>query len=69
MIKYEDIVKKIKTFENRKSKNDEKIKALTEENLTLSSILKLLNQRKEQLEKMDSELSELITSKKKNVAK
>ena len=69
MIKYEDIVKKIETFENRKSKNDEKIKALTEENLTLSSILKLLNQRKEQLEKMDSELSELITSKKKNVAK
>ena len=69
MIKYEDIVKKIKTFENRKSKNDEKIKALTEENLTLSSILKLLNQRKEQLEKMDSELSELITSKKKNAAK
>ena len=32
-------------------------------------ILKLLNQKKELLEKMESELSELIPSKKKDVAK
>ncbi len=68
MIKYEDILKKIKYYEVRKAKNDEKLKALNEENLTLTSTLKLLNQKKEVLEKMESELSDLIPSKKKDVA-
>ena len=52
-----------------KAKNDEKLAQLNEENLTLASTLKLLNQKKELLEKMESELSELIPSKKKGVAK
>lgn len=69
MIKYEDILKKIKYYEDRKAKNDEKLAQLNEENLTLTSILKLLNQKKEVLEKMESELSDLIPSKKKDVAK
>ena len=69
MIKYEDILKKIKYYEARKVKNDEKLAQLNEENLTLASTLKLLNQKKELLEKMESELSELIPSKKKDVAK
>lgn len=68
MIKYEDILKKIKYYEDRKAKNDEKLALLNEENLTLTSTLKLLNQKKEVLEKMESELSNLIPSKKKNVA-
>ena len=69
MIKYEDILKKIKYYEDRKAKNDEKLAQLNEENLTLTSTLKLLNQKKEVLEKMESELSDLIPSKKKNVVK
>ncbi len=69
MIKYEDIIKKIKYYEVRKAKNDEKLAQLNEENLTLTSTLKLLNQKKEMLEKMESELSGLIPTKKKNVAK
>lgn len=69
MIKYEDILKKIKYYEDRKAKNDEKLAQLNEENLTLTSTLKLLNQKKEVLEKMESELSDLIPSKKKDVGK
>ena len=69
MIKYEDILKQIKYYEDRKAKNDEKLAQLNEENLTLTSTLKLLNQKKEVLEKMESELSDLIPSKKKDVAK
>ena len=69
MIKYEDILKKIKYYEDRKAKNDEKLAQLNEENLTLTSTLKLLNQKKEVLEKMESELSDLIPSKKTYVAK
>lgn len=69
MIKYEDILKKIKYYEDRKAKNDEKLAQLNEENLTLTSTLKLLNQKKELLEKMESELSDLIPSKKKDVPK
>lgn len=69
MIKYEDILKKIKYYEARKAKNNEKLAQLNEENLTLASTLKLLNQKKELLEKMESELSDLIPSKKKDVAK
>ena len=49
MIKYEDIIKRISFIEKRKTKNEEKIKFLIEENNTLSSNLKLLNQKKESL--------------------
>lgn len=65
MIKYEDIVKRISFIEKRKTKNKEKIKFLIEENNTLSSNLKLLNQKKEMLEKMNQDLADLIPDKKK----
>lgn len=64
MIKYEDIVKRISFIEKRKIKNEEKIKFLIEENNTLSSNLKLLNQKKEMLEKMNQDLADLIPDKK-----
>ena len=51
-------------LEKRKIKNEEKIKFL-EENNTLSSNLKLLNQKKEMLEKMNQDLADLIPDKKK----
>lgn len=66
---YKDILKKIKYYEDRKAKNDEKLAQLNEDNLTLTSTLNLLNQKKEVLEKMESELSDLNPSKKKDVAK
>lgn len=66
---YKDILKKIKYYEDRKAKNDEKLAQLNEDNLTLTSTLNLLNQKKEVLEKMESELLDLIPSKKKDVAK
>ena len=53
MIRYEDILKRISTIEKKKTRNEERIKVLTEENITLSSNLKLLNQKKELLEKME----------------
>lgn len=65
MIKYEDIVKRISLIEKRKIKNEEKIKFLIEENNALSSNLKLLNQKKEMLEKMNQDLADLIPDKKK----
>ena len=65
----EDILKKIKYYEDRKAKNDEKLAQLNEDNLTLTSTLNLLNQKKEVLEKMESELSDFMSSKKKDVPK
>lgn len=68
MIKYEDIVKRISTIEKKKIKNEERIKTLSDENNVLTANLKLLNQKKEVLEKMDQELADLIPDKKKIVA-
>lgn len=68
MIKYEDIVKRISTIEKKKIKNEERIKTLSEENNILTANLKLLNQKKEMFEKMDQDLSDLISDKKKTVA-
>lgn len=65
MIRYEDIVRKIATLENRKIKNDERIKKYSEENILIASRLKLLNQKKEMLEKMDSELEDIVSSDRK----
>ena len=58
MIRYEDILKRISTIEKKKTRNEERIKVLTKENITLSSNLKLLNQKKELLEKMEVEVVE-----------
>lgn len=68
MIKYEDIIKRIANIEKKKIKNEERIKLLSEENNTLNSNLKILNQKKEMLEKMDQDLADLILDKKKTVA-
>lgn len=68
MIKYEDIIKRIANIEKKKIKNEERIKLLLDENNTLTANLKVLNQKKEMLEKMDQDLADLIPDKKKTVA-
>lgn len=68
MIKYEDIIKRIASIEKKKIKNEQRIKSLSEENNTLTANLKILNQKKEMLEKMDQDLADLISDKKKTVA-
>ena len=68
MIKYEDIVKRISNIEKKKIKNEERIKQLSDENNILTANLKLLNQKKEILEKMDQDLADLIPDKKKTVS-
>lgn len=68
MIKYEDIIKRIANIEKKKIKNEERIKLLLEENNTLTANLKVLNQKKEMLEKIDQDLADLILDKKKAVA-
>lgn len=67
MIKYEDIIKRIANIEKKKIKNEERIKQLLDENNTLTANLKVLNQKKEMLEKMDQDLADLIPDKKKTV--
>lgn len=67
MIKYEDIVKRISTIEKKKTKNEDRIKLLSEENNVLIANLKVLNQKKEMFEKMDQDLADLISDKKKAV--
>lgn len=68
MIKYKDIIKRIANIEKKKIKNEERIKLLSDENNTLTANLKVLNQKKEILEKMDQDLADLIPDKKKTVA-
>lgn len=68
MIKYEDIIKRIASIEKKKIKNEQRIKSLSEENNTLTANLKILNQKKEVLEKLDQDLADLIPDKKKTVA-
>lgn len=68
MIKYEDIIKRIANIEKKKIKNKERIKLLSDENNTLTANLKVLNQKKEMLEKMNQDLADLIPDKKKTVA-
>lgn len=65
MIKYEDIIKRIASIKKKKIKNEQRIKSLSEENNTLTANLKILNQKKEMLEKMDQDLADLIPDKKK----
>lgn len=68
MIKYEDIIKRIANIKKKKIKNEERIKLLSDENNTLTANLKVLNQKKEMLEKIDQDLADLIPDKKKTVA-
>ena len=66
MIRYEDIIRKIHLLENQKIKNEERIKKYSEENILIANKLKLLNQKKEMMEKMESDLSDIIPSQKNN---
>ena len=68
MIKYENIIKRIANIEKKKIKNEERIKQFSDENNTLTANLKVLNQKKEMLEKIDQDLADLIPDKKKTVA-
>ena len=67
MIRYEDILKRISTIEKKKTRNEERIKVLSEENITLSSNLKLLNQKKELLGKMEIDLNNIFGTSVKSV--
>lgn len=66
MIRYEDIIRKIHLLENQKTKNEERIKKYSEENILIANKLKLLNQKKEMMEKMESDLSDILFSQKNN---
>ena len=66
MIRYEDIIRKIHLLENHKIKNEERIKKYSEENILIANKLKLLNQKKEMMEKMESDLSDILSSQKNN---
>ena len=66
MIRYEDIIRKIHLLENQKIKNEERIKKYSEENILSANKLKLLNQKKEMMEKMESDLSDILSSQKNN---
>ena len=66
MIRYEDIIRKIHLLENQKIKNEERIKKYSEENSLIANKLKLLNQKKEMMEKMESDLSDILSSQKNN---
>lgn len=66
MIRYEDIIRKIHLLENQKIKNEERIKKYSEENILIANKLKLLNQKKGMMEKMESDLSDILSSQKNN---
>ena len=66
MIRYEDIIRKIHLLENQKIKNEERIKKYSEENILIANKLKLLNQKKEIMEKMESDHSDILSSQKNN---
>ena len=66
MIRYEDIIRKIHLLENQKIKNEERIKKYSEDNILIANKLKLLNQKKEMMEKMESDLSDILSSQKNN---
>ena len=66
MISYEDILRKIHVLENQKTRNEEKIRKFYEENILIGNRIKLLNQKKEQIEKIASDLSDIIPSSNKN---
>lgn len=66
MIRYEDIIRKTHLLENQKIKNEERIKKYSEENILIANKLKLLNQKKEMMEKMESDLSDILSSQKNN---
>ena len=66
MIRYEDMNRRIHLQENQRIKNGERIKKDSEESSLIANKLKLLNQKKEMMEKMESDLSDILSSQKNN---
>ena len=66
---YKEILYNISTFEKKKSRNQDRIKTLEKENSRLSDELKKLYNLKNQFEKLNTEASNLIITKKEPSAK
>ena len=61
---YKEVLHNISIFEKKKSRNQDRIKTLEKENSRLSDELKKLYNLKNQFEKLNTEASNLIITKK-----
>ena len=66
---YKEVLHNISIFEKKKFRNQERIKTLEKENNRLSDELKKLYNLKNQFEKLNTEASILIATKKETEAK
>ena len=66
---YKEVLHNISIFEKKKSRNHDRIKTLEKENSRLSDELKKLYNLKNQFEKLNTEASNLIVTKKDASAK
>lgn len=66
---YKEVLHNISIFEKKKSRNQVRIKTLEKENSRLSDELKKLYNLKNQFEKLNTEASNLIITKKESSAK
>lgn len=66
---YKEVLHNISIFEKKKFRNQERIKTLEKENNRLSDELKKLYNLKNQFEKLNTEASNLIITKKESSAK
>lgn len=66
---YKEVLRNISIFEKKKSRNQDRIKTLEKENSRLSDELKKLYNLKNQFEKLNTEASNLIITKKESSAK
>ena len=66
---YKEVLRNISIFEKKKSRNQDRIRTLEKENSRLSDELKKLYNLKNQFEKLNTEASNLIITKKESSAK
>ena len=66
---YKEVLRNISIFEKKKSRNQNRIRTLEKENSRLSDELKKLYNLKNQFEKLNTEASNLIITKKESSAK
>lgn len=66
---YKEVLHNISIFEKKKSRNQDRIRTLEKENIKLSDELKKLYNLKNQFEKLNTEASNLIITKKESSAK
>ncbi|MBB5184905.1 putative nuclease with TOPRIM domain [Faecalicoccus acidiformans] len=66
---YKEVIHNISIFEKKKSSNQDHIKTLEKENSKLSDKLKELYKLKNQFEKLSTEASSLISTKKETKTK